>query len=310
MTPMNISGRKLDPVAAFYTACICVLFGANAVAIKISVGEMGPFTAAAIRFSLAACALWLWAKASKQRVSSGKKRLFRFFLLSLIFTAQESLFYLGISRTYASRGALLANFQPFFVLILAHYWIPRDRITVKNILGILLGFSGVAFVFLESKTIAVGFRTGDLMMLSSAFCWALNGVYAKRIVSEFEPYELVLFPMALSVPFFVAQAWLWDPAMTMRLNLRILSAMTYQSLVCTAFGFVAWIHLLRRYGAVSVHSFIFLIPVAGVLLAGLLLDEPITLKILLALVLVAAGIITVQLKEKAPEPFVPPGKSL
>jgi drug/metabolite transporter (DMT)-like permease len=55
---------------------------------------------------------------------------------------------------------------------------------------------------------------------------------------------------------------------------------------------------MQTYGAVAVHSFVFLIPVSGVVLAGMVLDEPLTRMILLALVLIAAGILTVQFGQR------------
>ncbi len=67
----------------------------------------------------------------------------------------------------------------------------------------------------------------------------------------------------------------------------------YQSLVAASFGYVAWNYLLSRYGATALHSFVFLMPVSGVLFGGLLLGEPFTLNILVALILIMTGIFVV-----------------
>jgi len=83
--------------------------------------------------------------------------------------------------------------------------------------------------------------------------------------------------------------------MVSRVDYGIVSAIAFQVVLTTSFAFVAWNKLLQAYGAVALHSFVFLIPVSGVLLAGVLLGEPITEMILLALVLITAGILTVQL---------------
>ena len=79
--------------------------------------------------------------------------------------------------------------------------------------------------------------------------------------------------------------------------------MVYQSLVTASFAFVAWTYMLQRYGATSLNSFIFIMPVAGVFFGGLLLDEPITMKITAALVLIAAGILVVHLKPERHKPL-------
>ncbi len=302
------SDTKLPFWPALYTAFICVLFGSNAVAIKISLAGVGPFTAAAIRFSVAAVSLGIWAKLTGQRIALEKGQFIKIFGLSIIFAAQLSLFHLGISKTLASRGTLLVNFQPFFLLILAHFFIPGDKMTRQKCLGLCLGFLGVMTVFFDGTALSSGFAMGDLMVLLAAFLWALNGTYTKRIVSGFEPYQLAFYPMMLAAPFFLLEAWLWDPAPASHVNGAVIGALAYQSLVSASFGFVAWITLLKRFGAVALHSFLFIMPLAGVFLGGLILNEPITFNILLALALVIAGIFIVQLK--MPVPIVHPGKSL
>jgi len=80
----------------------------------------------------------------------------------------------------------------------------------------------------------------------------------------------------------------------------------YQGLVIASFGFVAWNNMLQKYGAVSLHSFLFIMPVSGVLLGGLVLGEPITFNILLALVLIVFGILVVNLNVRKYAPLFPP----
>jgi drug/metabolite transporter (DMT)-like permease len=77
---------------------------------------------------------------------------------------------------------------------------------------------------------------------------------------------------------------------------RVLGALLYQSVVTAAFGFLAWIHLLQHYGTVALHSFVFIMPIAGVALGGMVLKEPITWKILLALAFIVAGILIIHFK--------------
>ncbi|PQP33469.1 EamA/RhaT family transporter, partial [Desulfobacteraceae bacterium SEEP-SAG9] len=88
----------------------------------------------------------------------------------------------GMSKTNASRGTLLINLQPFFVLFLAHYFIPGDRITKKKFLGLFMGFSGMALVLLGKKGVTADIQTGDFLILITAFVWACNTVYIKRII--------------------------------------------------------------------------------------------------------------------------------
>lgn len=297
-------------LAASFTMFICMLFGANAVAIKISLEGLGVFTTAGIRFGIASVAIFLWARITGRSFEIKKEQVLQLIVIAIVFTVQLSLFYLGLSKSNASRGTLLVNFQPFFTLFLAHFFIPGDRITKRKIMGILLGFAGVAFVFLEKKGVTSDFNMGDMLILMAAFLWSCNAVYTKRIISAFKPFQITLFPMIFSVPFFFLEGVLCDHHMIAFIDSKIIGAMVYQSLVTASFGFVVWNSLLQRYGAVALHSFIFIMPIAGVLLGGLILGEPITRNILIAMLLIVAGILVTHIKQKKLIPSLPMGKNI
>jgi len=306
-TPQN---KDFSFLAVSFTVFICMLFGANAVAIKISLEGIGVFTTAGIRFAIASVAIFLWAKITGRSFKINKDQILQLLVISIVFTIQLSLFYLGLSKSNASRGTLLVNFQPFFTLFLAHFFIPGDRITKRKIMGILLGFAGVAFVFLEKKGVTSDFEVGDVMILAAAFLWSCNAVYTKRIISAYKPFQIALFPMIFSVPFFFLEGVLWDHHMITFIDSKIIGAMVYQSLVTASFGFVVWNSLLQRYGAVALHSFIFIMPISGVLLGGLILGEPLTVNILIAMLLIVAGILMTHIKQKKPIPSLPIGKNI
>jgi len=302
------SGRMPVP-AALLTAVLCAIFGANTVAIKISLTGLGRFTAAGIRFLTAAGAIACWAGLTGRSLRVRPGLRLRLLAVCLLFTVQLALFYLGLEKTNASRGALIVNVVPFIVLILAHFFLPGDRITVRKFAGMLLGFAGVALVLAGSSPAEPDMRQGDFIVLGAAFMWALNAVYTKRIIDDFEPFQLVFYPMLLAGPVYMAAGWLWDRPMVLRPDLPVLMAMIYQGLICAAFGFVAWTTLLQKYGASTLHAFVFIMPLAGVLAGGWLLSEPLTMRIMLSVVLVSAGIIVVYLEPRKMPPSLPVGRS-
>ena len=175
------------------------------------------------------------------------------------------------------------NLLPFFILFLAHFFIPEDRISRRKFLGIFLGFAGVAFMFWEKKEVGAGYITGDLLLLSSVIIWSSSVVYLKRIISSFLPFQVVLYSTLFAAPVLFCEALLWDSTLIAHLNAPVIGSLLYQSLISASFGFVAWNTMLQKYGAVSLHSFVFIMPIAGVAMGGLVLGEPITVKILLAL---------------------------
>ena len=305
MTEQTPNNQELPFLAAVFTSFLCIVFGANAVAIKISFSGLGAFTTAGLRFSIAAFAIFLWAFIARRSFVIKKGQFHQVLIISVFYTVQLSLLYLGLSKTNASRGTLLINLQPFFVLFLAHCFIPGDRIKKKKTLGLLMGFAGMVLVFLGKKEVTTDIRIGDIMILATAFVWACNTVYTKRIINAFDPFQIVLYPMIFSVPFFFLGGFMYDGIMIAHVNPKVIASLLYQSLVTASFGFVAWTSLLQKYGAVALHSFIFLMPIAGVLLGGLVLGEPITFNILLALLLIVSGILVVNIKTSKYTPLFP-----
>lgn len=310
MERQNIHNQDFSFWVGIFTAFLCVIFGSNAVAIKFSFSGIGVFTTAAIRFSIAALAIFLWARVTGQTIALKKGQLRQVLILAALFAVQLSMFYFGLSKSNASRGTLLTNLLPFWILFLAHFFIPGDRISRRKFFGILLAFAGVVFMFAEKKGITTDFRVGELIILSATIIWSCSVIYLKRIINAFSPFQVILYPMVFSVPVFLLEALLWDAPMISKLDFKIIGAVLYQSLVTAAFGFVAWNTLLQKYGAVALHSFIFIMPIAGVALGGLVLGEPITSKLLIALALIVAGILVLHLKPRKEEPVYPIEKGI
>jgi drug/metabolite transporter (DMT)-like permease len=284
---------------------LCILFGANAVAIKVAYEGFGVFSAAVIRFSLAAMTIALWAFMGGRsfRLADGQWK--PLLVYSILFTAQLSLFYVGLSRTYASRGTLLINMLPFLILVLAHFFIPGDRITRRKLIGLILGFGGVVCVFSGKEVLSGDIRIGDGMVFLATCIWAGNAVYIKRVISSFNPFHIVFYSMLFSLPFFLAGACWFDEVAVKAFSVRALAALFYQTFVTASFGFIAWNSLLKTYGAVTLHSFVFIMPLVGLVLSGWLLNEPLSPNLWLALICIVAGILVVHFRPAEELPAFP-----
>ncbi len=305
MVQESLSNREIPLSGSLFTAFLCTLFGANAVAIKYSLLGIGSFTAAGLRFAVAGIAIYCWARSTGRPFALGKGQVLQILIISVIFTVQLGLLYIGLGWTTASRGTLMINLQPFFLLILAHWFIPGDRMTVRKVMGLMMGAAGMVLAFSGKKEVTAQVQTGDMIILLTSILWAVNTVYTKRIIHLFSPFQIVFYPMLFCIPFFLLAGYFWDQQMIFNLNGKVLAALLYQSLVTASFGFVAWNTMLLKYGAVALHSFIFIMPIAGVAFGGLILGEPITRELLLALALIVLGIVTVNFRRRKPPQIFP-----
>ena len=294
--PATPANPPLGLWAAIQVTLLCVLFGLNAVAVKYAFSGFGVYSSACIRFGIAALviALWAWLTGRSFRLQPGQAR--HLLVYSALFSVQLSLFYAGLERTYASRGTLLVNLLPFIVLVLAHFFIPGDRVSPRKLAGLLLGFSGVVCVFNGDSGLAGRVRSGDIFVLMATTIWACNIVYLKRVIDTFAAFHIVLYSMLLSLPLFGLEALVFDDAALKTPSLPATLALLYQTFVTAAFGFIAWNHLLKKFGAVNLHSFVFIMPLVGVACAHLALDEPVTPRLLLALALIVGGLVVIHFK--------------
>lgn len=307
---MASDNTEMTLIPGVFIIFLTVIFGGNAVAIKLALTGMGPLTTAGLRFALAAVAIACWARLTGRCFRIQPGQAFQLLIVSIAFTIQLCLFYLGLERTYASRGVLISNLLPFFVLFLSHRFIPGERITWKKMAGIGMGFTGVAFMLTGTRGFSGSLHSGDLIVLAAVVVWSCNVVYTKRIINDYSPFHLVLYPMIFSVPVFLSTGFLWDGRMIYDMNLTVIGAYVYQSLISAAFGFVAWSTMLQRYGASTLHSFLFIMPIAGVVCSGLVLNEPITPNLIVAVAFIAGGIMMIHVGPKKPALTFPLGRGL
>lgn len=300
----------ISTAGGFAALFLCMLFGSNAIAVKISMEGLGVYFAATIRFSVAVLLLFIWAKLSKQSLRVKREHLRSIIAISITFSVQLLLIYVGLSKTTASRSSLFTNLQPFFVLFLAHFFIQGDKINLRKIAGISMAFTGIAVVFLEDTGTEESFRLGDSLVLLGAFIWACNAVYTKKVIHHFKPIQLALYPMIASIPISLTGSLLWDPQPVIYIDTTILLSLIYQSLIVATIGYVAWNSLLSRFGAVAVHSFIFVMPITGVWLGGWILNEPISDKLIAGLLLIVSGLLIIHLKRKKQPPVFPLGRNI
>ena len=294
--------ENLSTGAVLSASALAIFFGANAVAIKMSLNGLGELTMAGLRFGFAALVISCWIKIRGGRLIVPRRQFLPLLILSIIFLIQLALLYVGLGKTNASRTILIINFTPFITLILAHFLIPGDQLTKRKTIGMVLGFSGLVILFIKTDDLGSNLRIGDLMILLAAVIWAGNTVYTKHVLEGIDPVTVTLYPMIFSSPFFLIGGYFWDKKMISQLNPEIIGAFMYQAFVTASFGFVIWNAMIKRYGATAIHSFIFLMPITGVLLGVFLLGEPMTFNMLTAVVLVVSGIFIIHHKPQKPIP--------
>jgi len=271
----------------------CLIAGGNIVSIKFSNQSIPPILAATIRSVVASFLLWLWARALNIQVSLPAGQMKHGVALGLLFGGQFLLLYWGLSFTDASRGIILVFCQPLATAVMAHFTLPDDRLHTAKAVGLCMSFVGLVTVFgSRSATLGELHWIGDAMMLTTGLLWAANNIYIKKFVenTSISHFQTLFAHLFFSIPLLVCGTLGLEWGMEFSPQPAALSALVYQCVVVAFIGYLLWFRLLQRYQASRLVSFMFLTPLFGVILSGLILGESLTLSLWIGLGLVAAGI--------------------
>jgi len=299
-----MSHKPLNAQGAALAVLLCLLFGSNALPIKIALFWMPPIALAAMRFSISILVIYTYSRIAGVELYIEKGGWRHMCVLGLIFGVQFSLLHVGLDNTTVSHGAILMNTQPFNVAILAHFILLDDRLTLRKVIGIILAFVGVVFLFSKSKAGESQTLIGDAIMMVTAFLWASQTVYIKKYLEHWNPITVVLIPMTIGVYVLVIAHLVLEQGTSVVINPTVATALFYQSVIVSGFGYLTWTNLLLKYQASTLSTFVFLMPVSGVVLGVLFMNDELTIRLLMGLACIVVGILVVNIKSK--EAFVVP----
>ena len=136
------------------------------------------------------------------------------------------------------------------------------------------------------------------MCLAGAVCWAGIALTARLTpLSRSVPEMQLVYQLAVSAPLLLALSPLFGD-MIRQVTPQIMGIFAFQVIVVVSFGFLSWFMILRIYPASDMTAFSFLAPLFGVIASWAILDEQITLSIVIALALVGVGIAMISWRPK------------
>jgi drug/metabolite transporter (DMT)-like permease len=294
--------QQLSLPAALGLASLCAIWGLGQVAIKIANAGISPIMQAGLRSLIAGICLLVWCRVRRIPLFEHDGTLRSGIGAGLLFALEVLLLFLALQYTTAARGTLFLNTSPFVVAIGAHLFLTRDQLSRTKLMGLTLAFAGVAIAFGDS--LAMPDRTallGDALCVGGAIAWGATTVLIKGSkLAHVSAEKTLMYQLVLSSAALIGASLLVSEAGVFRLNTPVLLALAYQGVIIAFVSYVLWFWFLARYPASRVAAFVFLTPVFGVIAGALVLNEPITAALLIALALIAAGIYLVN--RPVPEP--------
>ncbi|MGI9107758.1 MAG: DMT family transporter [Pyrinomonadaceae bacterium] len=266
------------PVAVWLL--LSLIWGSTWLFIKLGLQDLPPFTFAGVRFVIAAAILVVVIAVRRVPLPRERRDWALIAVTGLLsFTINYGLLFWGEQRTSSGLAAILQTIIPVFGLVIAHYHLPDERITMPKVCGIGLGVAGVALIFsdqfgTESGSSAVA---GSAAIVTGAFGVAYSNVLVKARARHIEPAALAAGQMICGfVPLLLVGATLEGNPFRLRWTPLALVSLFYLAVVGSALAFLLFYWLVRHMDVTKTMLIPLVTPPIAVLLGWLVLHEGLT----------------------------------
>ena len=258
--------------------------------IKIATYSFGPVTIAFLRVFFGAIPVLLLCYFKKIKIEAFSKDWHWFAMIGFInLVAPFFLIAYGVKSVQSNLAAILMSTTPLSSTVLGHFYTKNEKFNFVKTIGILIGFSGIVFLFSDNLLINENNFISALLILLGSTCYVIGGVLTLKISkkrNENVTGSILIWATIILIPLvgFIEQPWLLMP----RLDSTI--SVIYLGLVSTGIAWLLRFRILVNNGLIFQSQVSYLIPIFGTILSYIFLKELITIKVLISLIAVVVGI--------------------
>ncbi|MBC7617147.1 MAG: EamA family transporter [Pedobacter sp.] len=282
---------------------VAIVWGTTYLGIRIAVHTIPPWFVAGIRQCVAALILLviLWRKGEFMWI--GWKNLRRQMLLSsLMIVLANGMTTVAEQSIPSGLTSLLNSLSPIAVF-LGSVAIGLQKPSLKGFLGVIVGFLGVAFIFRDglNDLLDPNYQTGMIYIAIAISGWAGGTIYTKKHILQSSNIFLDLFyQFAFSALVQIVLAFCLSPVIApASWSIKSLAAVGYLAVFGSVIGYFSYTYALKKVTATEVSLLSYFNTIIAIFLGWLILDEVITIDLLIATVLIIAGVFITNYKKKA-----------
>ena len=258
--------------------------------IKIATYSFGPITIAFLRVFFGAIPVLLLCYFKNIKIEAFSKDWYWFALIGFInLVAPFFLIAYGIKSVQSNLAAILMSTTPLSSTILGHFYLKNERFNFIKTFGILIGFSGILYLFSDNLLIDENNFISALLILLGSTCYVIGGVLTLQISkkkNENVTGSILIWAVVILIPLvsLIEQPWNITP------RLDSVVSVIYLGLVSTGIAWLLRFRILVKNGLIFQSQVSYLIPIFGTILSYIFLKEIITIKVLISLIAVIVGI--------------------
>ena len=191
----------------------------------------------------------------------------------------------------SSVAAILNAAVPLFVIIIAAFFLRDERLTSNKLIGLLVGFVGVAIlVGFDPSDLANGDMAGEIALLGSTISYAIGAVYSRRNIHGLRPMIPALFQVFFGLVIVTVLAFVFESPLATTFTPESLFAIIWLGLLGSGLAYLVFFRLLGRWGATRTSMVAYLLPVYGIVLGALVLSEPVDGRLIIGTALIIGGV--------------------
>ena len=262
--------------------------------IKIATYSYGPVTIAFLRTFFGAIPVVGICLVKKIKIEAFSKDWYWFAAIGMInLVIPFFLIAYGMQKVQSNLAAILMASTPLSATVLAHFFTDNEKINLTKILGVLIGFSGIVFLFSDNILINESNFTSALLILIGSTFYVVGGLLTLKISNkknENVTASILIWGTIFLIPItiFTEKPWNLNPSIDSTISL------IYLGVVATGLAWLLRFRILKTNGLVFQAQVAYLIPIFGIILGYIFLKELITPKVLVAVAAVIIGIYLVK----------------
>ena len=285
-------------VNALVYILLCLIWGATWMAIKVGLSQAPPFTTAALRFVIATIALSIICSLRKHAYPRDLKTILRlgypgFYMYGLSY----ALVYVAEQYVYSATAAVLFASYPFFVAALSWWMYRTERLSLMAWIGMALGFLGVVVISYDSLQTSGDLFMGTVFVIGASLASAYGIVRHKHRFSHIDIVVAANVQMIFGGLLLIAGALLLESWSDFHLTAKAIGSILYLALPGTVVTFLGYYWLLKRIRLTVVSLIAFITPLAAILIGVGLVDEALSLPILIGGAMILCGVLLVVRKQ-------------
>ena len=258
--------------------------------IKIATYSFGPITIAFLRVFFGAIPVLLICYYKKIKIEAFSKDWHWFASIGFInLVAPFFLIAYGVQSVQSNLAAILMSTTPLSSTVLGHFYTKNEKFNFIKTFGILIGFSGIVYLFSDNLMINENNFISALLILLGSTCYVIGGVLTLKISkkkNENVTGSILIWAIIILIPLVTLIEQPWDTVPRLDSTISVI----YLGLVSTGIAWLLRFRILVNNGLIFQSQVSYLIPIFGTILSFIFLKELITIKVLVSLIAVSLGI--------------------